>query len=148
MNVGLEVTAGSSFCQIDANGCATDGAGAHGNYEACTIRVGAAGTLTATQFDTETGYDYITIGGIRYEGSTGPTGVAVAAGSTFTWLSDGSVTRAGWTICPGIRCGLMPSNFLQPTATLGYAALLPCLCLLVGAAGTMGSSVAMPLSRR
>ena len=100
-NVGLEVTAGSSFCQIDANGCATDGVGAHGNNEACTIRVGAAGTLTATQFDTETGYDYVTIGGIRYEGSTGPTGVAVAAGSTFTWRSDGSVTNAGWTICFG-----------------------------------------------
>ena len=103
--VGLEVTSGSSFCQIDDNGCATDGAGGHGNNEACTIRVDGAGTLTAYQFDTEprfdnvTYYDYVTIGGTRYDGSTGPNGVAVAAGSTFAWQSDGSITNSGWTIC-------------------------------------------------
>jgi len=97
--VGLEVTSGSSFCQIDANGCATDGAGDHGNNEACTIRVNVAGTLTAHQFDTESGYDHVTIGGRRYEGSTGPNGVAVAANSTFAWQSDVSITNSGWTIC-------------------------------------------------
>ena len=94
----LRVTSGSEFCQIDAN-CATDGAGAHGNNEACTIHVDVAGTLTATQFDTEHEYDYVTIGEISYHGSTSPSGVAVAAGSNFTWRSDGSVVNAGWTIC-------------------------------------------------
>ena len=96
---GLEVTSGANFCQIDANGCATDGEGAHGNGEACTISVTAAGFVTATQFDTESGYDYVAIGGTRYQGRAGPNGVAVAAGSFFTWRSDGSVTNAGWTIC-------------------------------------------------
>ena len=99
------MTSGSSFCQIDALGCATDGAGGHGNNEACTIRVDAAGTLTATQFHTESCCDYVNISGILYRGSTGPNGVAVAAGSTFAWGSDGSVTNAGWTICLGkMRC--------------------------------------------
>jgi len=96
---GLTVASGASFCQIDANGCATDGAGEHGDDEACSIRASAAGTLTATQFDTESCCDRVNISGTLYRGSTGPDGVAVAAGSTFTWLSDHSVTRAGWTIC-------------------------------------------------
>ena len=101
MPAGLEVTAGASFCQIDANGCATDGAGPHGNDEACTIQVNAAGYLTATEFDTESGYDFVTIGGTRYQGRSGPLAVAASAGSTFQWQSDGSVTNAGWTICLG-----------------------------------------------
>ena len=99
VSVGLEVASGDNFCQIDANGCATDGVGKHGNGEDCTIRVTEAGTLTATQFDTESCCDHVNISGTLYRGSTGPDGVAVAAGSTFTWLSDHSVTRAGWTIC-------------------------------------------------
>ena len=53
----------ASYCEIDHNGCVTDGAGAHGNNEACTIRVNSAGLLTATHVDTEAGYDYVTIGG-------------------------------------------------------------------------------------
>ena len=106
INVGLEVTSGESFCQIDANGCATDGAGAHGNNEDCTIRVNLAGTLTATQFDVEPhvscGFDAISIDtNSSYCGGAGPSGVSVAAGSTFAWRSDHSVTPAGWTICLG-----------------------------------------------
>ena len=96
------MTAGASFCQIDANGCATDGAGEHGNGEECTIQVNQAGYLTATEFDTEPGYrDYVTINGWWYEGRSGPYREAVSAGSTFQWHSDYSVTNAGWTICFG-----------------------------------------------
>ena len=98
-NINLQVMGGTSYCHLDVNGCATDGAGDHGNNEYCTIRVAANGFLTATQFNTESGYDYVTIDGTRYQGSTGPSGVAVAAGSNFTWHSDLSVTNAGWTIC-------------------------------------------------
>ena len=56
--------------------------------------------MTATAFDTEAGYhDYVTIAGRRYSGRTGPNGVAVSAGSSFTWRSDRSVTNDGWIIC-------------------------------------------------
>jgi len=100
---GLELTPGSSFCEIDANGCATDGGGAYGNDERCTIQVTADGTLTATQFNVEPDStcrsDFVTIDGTKYCGGTGPSNVAVAAGSTFTWHSDGDIIRAGWTIC-------------------------------------------------
>lgn len=57
------------------------------------------GALTSTEFHTETNYDYVTINGQRFEGTAGPNNVAVAAGSLFTWRSDGSVTNSGWTIC-------------------------------------------------
>ena len=90
---------GTRFCQIDANGCATDGTGRHGNREYCTVRVAVAGLLTATQFRTESCCDFVTIGGTRYRGSTGPRNVLVAAGSSFTWRTDHSVTNEGWTIC-------------------------------------------------
>merc|ERR1712238_435898 len=95
----LSVTTGADYCQIDANGCATDGAGRYGEREACTIHVAADGRLTATQFDTENRYDFVTIGGRRYTGRSGPNDVAVTAGSSFTWRSDGSVSLDGWIIC-------------------------------------------------
>ena len=124
VHVGLEVTAGSSFCRIDANGCATtNGANAfYGDSEACTIRVAAAGFVNATQFDTEPGYDHVTIDCTPYSGSNGPNDVRVAAGSTFTWSSDASASDyAGWTICFRKKCvrscirhrSLVPSGFLS-----------------------------------
>ena len=58
------------------------------------------GALTSTgTFRTETNYDYLTINGQRFQGTTGPNNVAVAAGSSFTWRSDGSIANTGFTIC-------------------------------------------------
>ena len=110
------MTAGASFCQIDANGCATDGAGEHGNDEECTVQVNQAGYLTATEFETESSYDYVTIDGTRYEGLIGPHGVVVSAGSTFQWQSDGSGNNAGWTICFGrpARPAACMARVIQP----------------------------------
>ena len=100
----MSVASGSQYCQIDSNGCATDGPGNHGNYEACTIQVNVAGSLTATAFYTESCCDYVTIGGTQYSGTSGPNNVAVAAGTSFSWYADYSVTYPGWTICltPGM----------------------------------------------
>ena len=75
--------------------------GERGNDEACTIQVNAAGCLTATEFDTESGCDFVTIGGTPHQGGIGPDGVAASAGSAFQWQRNGSVTNAGWTICLG-----------------------------------------------
>ena len=104
--VGLQVTAGEQFCEIDPNGCATDGAGSYGSNEQCTIRVNVAGTLNATQFRTEgRSFDTITIYNVdqyelgNYGGVRGPSNVTVRAGSSFTWRTDGSMGFEGWTIC-------------------------------------------------
>ena len=51
--------------------------------------------VTSTQFDTERFYGYVTIDGSRHSGSDGFNNVVVAAGSTFTWTSDGSVNNTG-----------------------------------------------------
>ena len=107
-HVGLRVTSGQSYCRVGANNCVTDGAGNYGNREACTVEVLGAGTLTATEFSTESCCDFVEIAienpanyysRVRYRGTTGPRNVAVAAGSTMRWHSDYSVVRAGWTIC-------------------------------------------------
>ena len=44
-------------------------------------------------------HDAISIGASSYCDGTRPRNVAVAAGSSFTWRSDGAVANAGWTIC-------------------------------------------------
>ena len=97
----LSVVSGGQFCSVDeaSGNCASDGPGVHGNNEACEIRVGSAGTLDATEFNTETGYDYITLLDERYEGTTAPHNIPVQDGQNFSWLSDGSITNTGWTIC-------------------------------------------------
>ena len=95
----LSVTSGSAYCSIDNSGCVTDGVGNHGNNERCTITATQAITVSATYFMTESYYDRISIGSSRWSGTTGPLNVAMAAGSTMTWYSDGSVIRGGFTIC-------------------------------------------------
>ena len=107
----------SDICEIDRNGCATGVDAVYGRSE-CTIRVNFAGTLTATTFNAGSGvYDRLDINldigdtgppcyagncaptSTRYMGTTGPNGVAVAAGSAFRWLTSSSSSGGRWTIC-------------------------------------------------
>ena len=67
--------------------------------QACTITALEAVTLSVTAFSTEPRRDYLWVNGVRYSGTTGPNGVQVAAGSTITFTSGGSVTRTGFEIC-------------------------------------------------
>ena len=91
---------GPEHCEIDANGCVTDGAEDHGDNEACAIEVLRDGVLSSVGgFSTEPRYDFLTINGQDYSGNTGPGNVAVTAGSTFTWRSDFSTVNDGWTVC-------------------------------------------------
>merc|ERR1711965_1153725 len=96
------ITSGSAYCQLSNNGnCVTDGPGNHNNNERCTIATTQALTATTTYFSTESNYDWITIAGTRFSGtstSSGPSNVAMASGQTMTWRSDGSVTYGGFTI--------------------------------------------------
>ena len=113
----LSVADGSSgACWIDSRGCATNGANADNTYndnEACTIKVNVRGwgTVTATRFSTENGYDKLIhqsgLGQTVYEGEySGPYNtldrVPVMHDHQFTWRSDGSISTgiySGWTIC-------------------------------------------------
>lgn len=114
----IMVISGGSRCQTTNGGqCVTDGSGNYGNRERCTMRVGYATTLYTTQFSTENYFDYITIGGTRYMGTSGFSGVSVASGETFRWRSDGSVVRAGFVICASPAAPRAPPPPSSPPST-------------------------------
>ena len=96
----LSVTSGDTYCSIDSSGCVTDGRGIYDNDEACTVKANQDITVSATFFELEQGWDTITIGTNEYSGDTGPSNVAMAAGSTMTWYTDNSEVREGFVICP------------------------------------------------
>ena len=99
------VISGGAYCQIvpDAAGnagrCVTDGTGVHSAWESCVVVTTQSIFATATEFNTETNWDYVTLAGTVYTGTNGPANVAMAAGASLTWNSDGSVHRDGFTIC-------------------------------------------------
>ena len=96
----------SSFTVVGP--CTVDGACArspnypsdYGNRQSCTITptsLAVGQRLSATTFNTESGYDKLIVNGATYSGTIGPSNVLL--GSAFTWSSDRSVTRAGWEVC-------------------------------------------------
>jgi hypothetical protein len=50
---------------------------AYGNSQTCAITVYEAVLLSVVAFSTESGYDKLTVNGVRYSGTTGPGGVQV-----------------------------------------------------------------------
>ena len=108
------VTAGSSYCEVTNNGrCVTDGAGNYGNGERCTITANIAMTPVFTEFATESGWDYLTIGGQQYSGTNAPTGLSLAAGDTIAWYTDDEMVQdTGFTICMAMPP--MPPTPSQP----------------------------------
>jgi subtilisin family serine protease len=86
----------------------------YGNSQSCTITPGglATGTLSATAFSTETNYDFLTVNGVRYHGTTGPQDVALGP---ISWGSDQSVVSTGWEICAGDAAVESPSPPSPPS---------------------------------
>ena len=70
----------------------------YGNDESCTISGIPANPTVVTSFDTQSCCDYLLVDGIRYSGSSGPSGVVVASGA-IGWSSDEYTTRSGWELC-------------------------------------------------
>jgi len=96
---GTWVVTGSG-CEEDSN-CvqSKNHPGNYGNNEACSIELSGSVSVTVEEFSTESGYDFLTVGGRRYSGSNGP-----ASGSytgSINWESDYSVTKSGWRLCRG-----------------------------------------------
>jgi hypothetical protein len=60
-------------------------------------------TLSVTAFDVEEnptcGWDWLSVNGERYCGTSGPEGVQVAAGSTIYFMSDEIIPSSGFEIC-------------------------------------------------
>ena len=87
----------------------------YGNQESCTITDLPAVPAQIAAFDVEASadcsYDHVTIAGVKYCGSTGPSGV-IPANGRMTWLSDASYTRSGWKICFPVMSS--PSQPISP----------------------------------
>merc|ERR1719323_1530483 len=92
----FEVTAGTGCTKVGNCIQSSNHPSNYGNNEACTINANNV-AFTVDAFDTESRYDFLTVGGVPYSGSSGP-----ASGSypgDITWSSDYSVTRSGWKLC-------------------------------------------------
>merc|ERR1719189_1422395 len=91
---------------IDGSGCVADGAscisslnhpGNYGNNQVCNIVLAGSVSITVSAFDTESGYDYLRMGGNSYSGTCAPPSGTYSG--VITWSSDYSVTRSGWKLC-------------------------------------------------
>jgi len=89
---------------VTGTGCAMNGnciqsnnhPGNYGNNEACTIKANEV-AVTVDAFSTESGYDFLTMGGKEYAGTSGPPGGTYSG--TISWNTDGSVVNSGWKLC-------------------------------------------------
>ena len=70
----------------------------YSNSELCLVVFSQPVELQSHMFDTEVGYDMVTVDGQDFEGDVGPEGVLASA---LRWSSDGSITRGGFKICFG-----------------------------------------------
>eukprot|EP00928_Gymnodinium_smaydae_P032789 TRINITY_DN23662_c0_g1_i1.p1 TRINITY_DN23662_c0_g1~~TRINITY_DN23662_c0_g1_i1.p1 ORF type:complete len:836 (-),score=99.13 TRINITY_DN23662_c0_g1_i1:56-2563(-) len=90
-------------CRKGSEGCFTSSnwpSAHYGNNEFCKIDVGASTSpILVVDFNTESGYDKLTVNGVSYSGGKSPQGVVPRG--TITWSSDSTVGGQGWKICPG-----------------------------------------------
>jgi len=70
--------------------------GNYGNNEACSITAQEV-DITVSAFNTESGYDFLIMGGRSYSGTSGPSSGPFSG--TISWSSDYSVTKSGWKLC-------------------------------------------------
>ena len=102
--LGAGFTVGSGSCVANGTCVQTPNyPSSYGTNEACSITADAAGTLAVEGFSTESGFDKLTLGGVEYQGTSGPSGVAVSAGEAMSWSSDHSGESTGWRICYSSR---------------------------------------------
>ena len=69
----------------------------YGNSQACSIDLYGSISLSVDAFNTEVRYEFLTVGGTRYAGSSGPSSGAYPG--RISWSTDSSVTASGWKLC-------------------------------------------------
>jgi len=96
----LEFTIVSGPCEMQSGGCVSSPnyPGEYGNSAHCTIRPSSKAGIHVDAFATESGYDFLIVDGVRFDGNAGPDGVDVKG--EIVWTSDSSVATTGWKICP------------------------------------------------
>merc|ERR1719220_3206620 len=90
---------------VQGSGCVMNGAcvssknhpSNYGNNEQCNIELYGDIPISVESFSTESRYDFLTMGGTRYSGTSGPPSRSYSG--SISWATDGSVTRSGWRLC-------------------------------------------------
>ena len=98
---------GGSFSKTSAGNCVVEGScfmtsnfpEDYERNENCEFTALHDGTLSVLSFNTEEGYDQLTLNGVKYDGKIGPNCVEVAAGDTLEWNSDAELVSSGFKIC-------------------------------------------------
>ena len=87
-------------CQIFGGLCvrSTDYPREYPGGEECTMSVPIPSVVKVKAFDTEKGYDFLTVNGVSYSGSSLESRTLVVW-SNITWFSDDSVAGSGWELC-------------------------------------------------
>merc|ERR1712060_915030 len=91
----------SGPCTLHNNGCmrSPNYPREYGDDEVCIISINGIGSISATNFKTEEGYDFLYLGDVNYSGNQGPNSVTPT--QAIVWSTDGSITeRPGWELCP------------------------------------------------
>ena len=88
-----QIVSGADFCHIvDGGRCVTDGKGPYGPREKCKIKTLRTVVVNVTEYEVESAFDFITIGGQKYPGVQE---VRLAQGVELVWQSDENVFMAG-----------------------------------------------------
>jgi len=127
---------------VEGGRCVTEGKGVYGDNEACVIKTLRALAVTATEFQTESGYDHLTIAGTLYHGDYGPQALPLYQGAELVWTSDGSITFDGFTVCAsetGACAIASPTLFCQRKLPMSYLTRFR-------AANPMASPIANPMA--
>jgi len=91
-----EIASGTGCTQTGNCIQSTNHPGSYGNNEACTISAWDV-AITVDAFNTESGYDFLRMGGSSYSGTSGPPSGTYSG--TISWSSDYSVVNSGWKLC-------------------------------------------------
>jgi len=69
----------------------------YGNGQSCSIQLAGSVGISVEAFNTESRYDWLTMGGSQYSGTSGPSSGSYTG--VISWSSDYSVTQSGWKLC-------------------------------------------------
>merc|ERR1719492_691550 len=91
--------------EVSGSGCTMSGScvsssnhpSNYGNNEQCTISLYGEIPISVEAFNTEARYDFLTMGGTQYSGSSGPSSGTYSG--FINWNSDFSIVTSGWRLC-------------------------------------------------
>jgi hypothetical protein len=73
------------------------------NNDKCSFEVTSDATLVSETFVTELTYDYLSVNGVQFSGTNGPSGMKVYMGDIIEFTSDAALVAQGFEICRTVK---------------------------------------------